>query len=261
VDVDIQQATPGRDKLIAALQSRLEADSRVVACWLEGADATEELDQFSDIDFCAAVIEGAVDGVIQQARKALTGLGRLDLDHLLETAPDRHHVAFHIAGMAPDLLVDFCVYVNRGSTFVRDDPIERPLVLFDRAGVVRFVEPQQQLQLLEPARRLRALRQQVAQHRRILKHVWRGEFLEAFGYYQRWLLEPLIEVQRMVHTPLHPDYYIVHISRHLPLPVVERLEGLFQIAGLEDLEEKVTEAVAWFTETADLVHAEIGKDH
>jgi hypothetical protein len=58
-----------------------------------------------------------------------------------------------------------------------------------------------------------------------------------------------------------PDYYIVHISRHLPLPVVERLEGLFQIAGLEDLEEKVTEAVAWFTETADLVHAEIGEDH
>ena len=117
------------------------------------------------------------------------------------------------------------------------------------------------MQLLEPARRLRALRQQVAQHRRILKHVWRGEFLEAFGYYQRWLLEPLIEVQRMVHTPLHPDLLHRPYLQALPHPVVERLEGLFQIAGLEDLEEKVTEALVWFTETADLVHAEIGKDH
>jgi hypothetical protein len=88
----------------------------------------------------------------------------------------------------------------------------------------------------------------------VLKHVRRGEFLEAFGYYQRWVLEPLIEAQRMLHTPLHPDYYIVHISRHLPAPVVERLERLFQVASLEELEGKVADAVVWFTETADLVH-------
>ena len=153
--------------------------------------------------------------------------------------------------------MDFCLYVGRGSTFVRDDPIERPLVLFDRESVVRLVEPEIQLQLLKPAQRLRALRQQVAQHRRVLKHVWRGEFLEAFGYYQRWVLEPLIEAQRMLHTPLHPDYYTVHISRHLPSAVVERLERLFQVASLEELEVKVSDAVVWFQETADLVDEEI----
>jgi hypothetical protein len=244
---------PDRDQLIGTLHDRLRADPRVLACWLEGADATGNVDVFSDIDFCAAVIDGAIPEVTQEARKALTALGRLDIDHQLVADPDRNHVVFHISGTSPDLLVDFCLYVDRGSTFISDDPIERPLVLFDRADVVRFVDPEHQLRLMEPAQRLQALRQQVAQHRRVLKHIRRGEFLEAFGYYQRWVLEPLIEVQRLLHTPLHPDYYIVHISRHLPAPVVERLERLFQVASLEELEGKVADAVVWFTETADLV--------
>jgi hypothetical protein len=258
VQVAVQQMGPDRNQLIAVLRSRLQADPRVLACWLEGADATGNVDAFSDIDFCVAVIDGAIAGVTQEARKALTVLGRLDIDHQLVADPDRHHVVFHVDGAAPDVLVDFCVYVDRGSTFVSNDPIERPLVLFDRADVVRFVDPQARLQLLEPAQRLQALRRQVAEHRRVLKHVRRGEFLEAFGYYQRWVLEPLIEAQRMLHTPLHPDYSIVHVSRHLPAPVVERLERLFQVASLEELEAKVTDAVVWFEETADLVHEEIG---
>jgi len=258
VQVAVQRMEPERDQLIAVLRDRLQADPRVLACWLEGADATGSVDTFSDIDFCAAVIEGAIAGGMQEAREALTALGRLDIDHQLVADPDRHHVVFHVSGTSPDLLVDFCLYVDRGSTFVSNDPIERPLVLFDRADVVRFVDPKRQLQILEPAQRLQALRQQIAQHRRVLKHVRRGEFLEAFGYYQRWVLEPLIEAQRMLHTPLHPDYYIVHISRHLPAPVVERLERLFQVASLEELVGKVTDAVVWFAETAGLVHEEIG---
>jgi hypothetical protein len=93
----------------------------------------------------------------------------------------------------------------------------------------------------------------------VLKHIRRGEFREAFGYDQRWVLEPLIEVQRMLSTPLHPDYYIVHISRHLPAANVERLERLFQVVSLQDLEEKLTDAIAWFAETAALVRRKIGE--
>ena len=249
-----------RDRLIATVHERLRADQRVLACWLEGADATGDVDRFSDIDFCASVVDGAIAEVAQQAREALSLVGGLDIDHELVADPDRRHLVFHVSGTSPDLLLDFCVYVNRGSTFVRDDPIERPRVLFDRAGVVRFVDPQRQLRLLESRRRLDALRQQVAQHRRALKHVWRGEFLEAFGYYQRWVLEPLIEAQRMLHTPLHPDYYIVHITRHLPAPVVGRLERLSLVHALDDLERKISDAVAWFDETAALVDAEMSAD-
>jgi hypothetical protein len=252
-------AQSSRDQLIAILRNRLESDERVLACWLEGADATGPVDAFSDIDFCVAVVNGAIDTVTEQAREALMALGDLDIDHPLIENPDRSHVVFHVVGTSPDLLVDFCAYVvGHGSTFVRDDPIEKPLELFDRAGAIRFVEAHKRLELLEPARRLRALEQQVGQHRRVLKHIRRGEFLEAFGYYQRWVLEPLIEVQRMLYTPLHPDYYIVHISRHLPAANVERLERLFQVVSPQELEEKLTDAIAWFVETAALVRTKSG---
>lgn len=249
-----------RDRLIAVLRDQLRADPRVLACWLEGADATGDVDRFSDIDLCVSVLDGAIVDVAQVAREALSLVGRLDIDHELVTDPGWRHLVFHVSGTSPDLLIDFCVYVNRGSTFVRDDPIETPVVLFDWTGVVRFVDPQRQLGLLECRRRLDALRQQVAQHRRALKHVWRGEFLEAFGYYQRWVLEPLIEAQRMLYTPFHPDYYIVHVTRHLPPPVVGRLERLFQVHALDDLERKISDAVAWFEETAALVDQEMGAD-
>lgn len=256
---------PDRDRLIAVLRDRLQADRRVLACWIEGSDATGTTDEFSDVDFCAAVVDGATTGVAQVAREALRGLGPLDIDHELEVAARRHHAVFHVSGTSPDLLIDFCVYVGAGGTFVRGDLIERPLVLFDSASVVQFIDAAAQLERLDPAGRLLALRQQVAQHRRVLKHVWRGDFLEAVGYYLRWVLEPLIEAQRMLHTPLHPDYYIVHISRHLPAPVVARLERLFQVTSLEELEAKVSEAVAWFEQTAALVDEDIdarsGGDH
>jgi hypothetical protein len=162
VQVAVQQIGPDRNRLIAVLHNRLQADPRVLACWLEGADATGNVDAFSDIDFCVAVINGAIAEVAQEGREALTALGRLDIDHQLVADPDRHHVVFHVAGTSPDLLVDFCLYVDRGSTFLSNDPIEKPHVLFDRAAVVRFVDPRTRLQLLEPAQRLQALRQQVA---------------------------------------------------------------------------------------------------
>jgi hypothetical protein len=75
---------------------------------LRGADTTGNVDAFSDIDFSAAVIEGAIAGVTQEAREALTALSRLDIDHQLVADPDRRHVIFHIDGAAPDLLLSLC---------------------------------------------------------------------------------------------------------------------------------------------------------
>ncbi len=99
--------------------------------------------------------------------------------------------------------------------------------MFDRAGVVQFVPPGAQRDAAWRAGRLQELDAITERYSRVEKYVRRGEFLEAFGYYHRWLLSPLIEALRMRYTPLHPDYYIVHISRHLPADVLRRLEDLF----------------------------------
>jgi hypothetical protein len=61
----------------------MSADERVQACWLEGADALDAIDGYSDIDFCAAVTQGSIEAVAQLARDALGELGRLDVDHVV----------------------------------------------------------------------------------------------------------------------------------------------------------------------------------
>ncbi len=62
----------------------------------------------------------------------------------------------------------------------------------------------------------------------------------------------------MRYTPHHPDYYIVHISRHLPTDVLRRLEDLFKVCSLADIETKSREARAFFEETAAFLHEKEG---
>ncbi len=239
-----------RHLIISTIRNFLEPDPSVLAVWLEGADATGSVDEFSDIDLCCSVREGAMDAATARAQEALESLGRLDIIEQSGREVDTQASAFHLEGTSTYLLVDFNVYVDRGSRFIAGDPIEKPLILFDRAGVIKFVPPGVENSARQRAERLRELSAITAQVSRIEKYVRRGNFLEAFGYYHKWLLAPLIEALRMRYTPLHPDYHIVHISHHLPADALHRLEELFKIYSLEDIETKSREARAFFEETA-----------
>ena len=171
--------------------------------------------------------------------------------HLLENRPEYRHTVFHLAGTSEYLLIDFVAYpLGRGSQYTAGDEIEKPRVLFDRGGVIHFNAPDPVRTARDNARRLQQQRDMVAQYSRLVKYFRRGDFLEAFGYYHKWLLQPLIEVLRLRYTPLHPDYYIVHISRHLPPEVLHRLEALFQVQSVEEMEAKSRAALQFFEETA-----------
>ncbi len=239
-----------RETIIDAVQQALAARPEVLAVWLEGSEATGSVDEYSDIDLCCSVSDlGALDGAVACARAALEGLGRLDLVGSEDRDSDMRSARFHLEGTSPYLLVDFDAYYRRGSAFTEGDEIEKPRVLFDRAGVVTFAPVDARALREGHAARLEELESMVAQHARIEKYVRRGEFLEALGYYHRWLLAPLVEALRLRYTPLHPEYSIVHISRHLPAEVVRKVEDLFQISSLEEIETKMPAALAWFEET------------
>lgn len=240
-----------RETIVSTLQDALSQRPDVLAVWLEGADATGSVDEYSDIDLCCSMSDpGALNSAVDCAQAALENLGSLDLNARSEPNQDMQTGNFHLAGTSPYLVIDFDVFYRRGSDFTAGDPIERPLVLFDHAGVVTFRPVDEPAIAARRAARLRELEAGVSQHARIEKYVLRGQFLEAFGYYHRWLLMPLIEALRMRYTPLHPDYYIVHISRHLPAEVLRRLEDLFQVGSLEEIRVKMHAALALFDETA-----------
>ncbi|CAN5794433.1 hypothetical protein BH10CHL1_BH10CHL1_09950 [soil metagenome] len=238
-----------RNSIIATLRAYLEPNPNVLALWLEGADATNYVDEYSDLDLCCSVVAGTLAQGADQAEQALASLGPIDFKQKLRDEKDFQHLIFHLAGTSAYLLVDFCLFVDRGSEFVAGDAIEQPLVLFDKAKVVRYVSQRERLTTLARPQRLQVLKDTVAQVSRLDKYIKRDEFLEAFGYYQKWLLDPLIEGLRMQYTPLHPDYFIVHISRHLPSHVLRRLEALFKVNSVAEIESKHKEALKFFEET------------
>ncbi|HEX6032274.1 MAG TPA: hypothetical protein VFY90_12655, partial [Tepidiformaceae bacterium] len=53
-----------RDELFDTVVRRLEADEAVRAAWLSGAHGRGEDDEWSDFDFCVAVLDEALDGII-----------------------------------------------------------------------------------------------------------------------------------------------------------------------------------------------------
>jgi hypothetical protein len=239
--------------MLTSLQIIFESIPEVGAMWLEGADATGNVDEYSDIDVCCAVQEGCFSLVEDSARMALSSLGNLDQDMLLRDDPSQRHIVLHLQDSSPYLLIDLCLYCGMGSDFYEGDDIEKPLVLFDRVSAVRYHPPDKKLRETSRYSSLRALRETVAQAARIYKYLARGEFLEAFGYYEKYLLMPLIEVLRMRYTPLHPDYGIVHITRHLPAEVHLRLEKLYQVGSVDELGDRVREAEMWFAEAASQI--------
>ncbi len=217
--------------------------------WLEGADATNTVDEYSDIDLCCSVEAGAITEVLDHTRKTLENLSSLDLIESHAAGDDYQKTVFHLAGTSDYLLIDFDLFVGRGSDFIEADEIEKPLILFDKCSVIRYSGQEEYLATKKSSQRIQELKNTIAQSSRIEKYVKRGLFLEAYGYYQRWLLAPLIEILRMRYTPLHPDYYIVHISRHLPSDILIRLEGLFKVNSVTEIKVKSKEALLFFNET------------
>ncbi len=240
-----------REMIITTLRAHLEALPEVLACWLEGADAADRVDAYSDIDLCAALLPGSMDAAEGAARAALRALGECDLDLCYVNEPNQRHLIFHLTASPAHTILDLVFYIGCGSDFIEGDAVERPLILFDRSGAVRFHPAAEQLAALNLPARRQALRGMLAQSSRVDKYLARGEFIEAFGYYRRYLLEPLIEALRLRYTPLHPDYGIVHISRHLPPEVTARLERLHQAVNLADLANNAAQARAWLTDELD----------
>jgi hypothetical protein len=246
-----------RDLIIEKFRLRFSGHSAVYALWLEGADSTQAVDEFSDIDLWLDVADGQEAAIFQEVERLLTEIGPLDFNHKLNHShPKIHHTVYHLQNSSEFLRLDVNLQSHsrppEESEFVTGDLIESPQVIFDKAGVIRFVP----LDEIELQRRLLARLidlEQTFSHLGVRKYVARNDFLEALAYYHRYVLQPLVELLRIRYTPLHHDYGPVHISRHLPRPVVMALEELYQVASLAEMIAGAYRAEHLFKETLEVV--------
>jgi hypothetical protein len=242
----------GRDEILAALEAGLRADPSVHAMWLEGSLANGTADEHSDIDLWIDVDDGRLGDALAGCESILGRLGPLDRSY---ERPHPHPLIrqrfFHLAGTPETLTVDVCVQAHsRVFWFSHEWVEERPLVIFDRDGTIRFEHADAETETARLRERVGQLREDFSLFRSwMTKALARGDFLEAMGYYQARLAPTLVELLRIRFAPTKRDYYLKHAHRDLPPGLAARLAELYRLTSLEDIAARVPLAAALFEET------------
>jgi len=240
-----------RGIIIDKLTEALKPLPFINAFWLEGADANGTVDNYSDIDFWLDFNDDFEESAYEAVETALASISAIDYKYIMSHGhPKIRQRIYHLENTSQYLMIDFCWQFSSRPReefiYVKDDSVEAVKVLFDKNNVIRY----KPLSLLDYSqhndKRLKEAKYRRAQHMRAEKYVRRGQYLEAYAYYNRYVLEPVIDLLRLIYTPANADYYLVHISQHIPIAEREQLEYFAQISSLEDIAVKIPLAGEWF---------------
>jgi len=239
--------------IIEKLSGSLKPLPFIYALWLEGADATGMVDQYSDIDFWVDFEDEFEEQAIAAVETALSQLAPIDYKHVINhDHPKIRQRVYHLAGTSKYLMIDFCWQLHSRPSneysYQKDDPIENAKVIFDKADIIRYTAQDLDMHLSHNRAMLDEAKYRRTQHLRAEKYVHRGQYLEAYAYYNCYVLAPLIDLLRLIHTPAYADWYLVHISRHIPPCDRARLEYFAQVGSIDDIAERIALAGQWFDE-------------
>jgi predicted nucleotidyltransferase len=247
-----------RKIIINKLQEFLEPQPFIYALWLEGADAAGATDDYSDIDFWVDFEDEYEEKAYEAVETALSELAEIDYRYVVRhDHPKIRQRIYHLAGTSEYLMIDFCWQLHSRPreeyAYHENDRIEAAKVIFDKDNIIRY-KPLDLSEFSEwNKHRLEEAKYRRKQHIRAEKYVRGGHYLEAYAYYNRYVLEPLIDLLRLIYTPAYAHYYLIHISQHIPASERERLEYFAQIRSLDDISEKMPQAGKWFDELAESI--------
>jgi hypothetical protein len=228
-----------RQKIIETLRLGLLNDENICALWLEGADGLGRADNFSDLEVWIDAADGYERDALDKCGALLSQIGRINYADNDSYDPKLFNRVFHIEGTSEFLQIDICVQSHsRGSlgcTFYADDIAEFPLVLFDKAEVVRILPPEP----ISVANIKPVFDKCVAKfnrRQRLLKYIRRGKYMESLHYFEEYIRFPIVCMMRLIYTPRHYEYHYMHLSDHLPRQVVKEMEQLYKTECVDDIE-------------------------
>jgi predicted nucleotidyltransferase len=247
-----------RNIIINKLRKVLEPLPYIYAFWLEGSDANGTTDDYSDIDFWVDFEDEFEEQAYEAVENALSELARIDYKYIMQhDHPKIRQRIYHLTGTSKYLMIDFCWQLHSRPkdeyAYNENDNVEAAKVVFDKDNIIR-IKP---LNLTKFEKRnqsrLEEAKYRRTQYIRVEKYVCRGQYLEAYAYYNHYVLEPLIDLLRLIYTPAHVDYYLIHISQHIPDSERVRLEYFAKISSLDDIAEKIPQAGQWFDELVERI--------
>lgn len=241
-----------RSDIINTLKEKLFPLTYTNALWLEGADANGMVDEYSDLDIYLDINDENEADAVAAVEHILNDLSPLDYKYVMKHGhPKLRQRIYHLSGTNPYLAVDFCWQLHsrdpKESCFIRNSKVETPLVLFDKTGVISYKDFDINEFHANNRERFNECLYRYTQHERVIKYVNRGLYPEAYAYYNRYVLEPLIDMLRIIYTPANAEYYLIHISQHIPEELVRKLEYFARLASLEDIKSRIPKAEEWFS--------------
>lgn len=225
-------------QIIDDLKNALEQEPTIYAMWLAGSVAEGYSDELSDVDVYLDIEDGHDKAIFSSIKKFLNTKSKLDIVFSEGVTPPYSHCVYHLAGMSPYHFIEITLHTHSNKIGLFDS-LRTIKVLFDKNGTTNFKpfdEPSYDKMLQE---RKQFLLEKIEFGERLFtKESTRRHFLEALHNYQFWLVEPIIELARIKHTPLKITYGLKHGTRDLPEETVKEIESLCIIKSLEDLDNK-----------------------
>ena len=239
-------STISRQEIINKYKSTLEPLEYVYAMWLEGSDANGQLDEYSDIDINIDV----ADEYEAEVFKLIESL--FEYDSIYDTSGNskQKQRIYHIKETSEYLMIDFNLQPHscnsENSTFVYNDEIDVNLTLFDKANVIKYVELNPKWYAKEHQYWFKESKYRFSQLCRVRKYTLRNEYPEAFIYYNKYVVEPIVMLLRIKYTPAKVNYHMIHISRHIPKNELQKLNRLLQVSNVDDIANNLDYAVKWY---------------
>lgn len=233
------------DKTITEeLKKIMEQDGTVHAMWIAGSVAEGTDDELSDIDLWIDIQDGQDKEIFSKIEKFLKSKGELDINFTEGVTPPFSHCVYHLAGMNPYHFIEITLH-SHSNEIGLFDALRKIKVLFDKDGTTNFkpFDKDSYDKMLQERKQFLIEKIEFGEQS-IRKEITRRQFLEALHNYQFWLVEPVIELVRIEHTPLKITYGLKHGTRDLPKEVVTKIESIYLIKSLEDLNNKIEEVKA-----------------
>jgi len=248
-----------REQIIKKLADELKVDPFIFAFWLEGADALNTVDDYSDIDIWLDVQDGHESVVMEQIHAVLSQIAPLDFEHEVEHPhPKIRQNFFHLQGTSEFLIIDVCIQSHsREFWFTKGSKDEEAKIIFDKKGVVAFRDLDETKFRDGQKNRVEELKKTFPFFSAwVKKEVKRNNFLEAVSYYRPLVLDPLVELLRIRYEPTKREFGLKHIKRDLPHDVFLQLEDLYKVNSVSEINMNLDKANTLFFEVLKEVEKE-----
>lgn len=226
-------------KIVDELKQILESNPATYAMWIAGSVAEGYADELSDIDLWIDIDDGQDKEILEKIEKFLSLKGELDVNFGEVISPPYTHQVYHLKHMNPYHFIEITLHTH-SNNYVFIEGMRKVKVLFDKDGTTQSTpfDKTSYDKMLQDRKKFLIKKIEIGELS-VIKEITRGQFMDALHNYQFWLVEPVIELARIKHSPLKISYGLKHGSRDLPEDVVTEIESLYLIKSLEDLSNKI----------------------